>query len=254
MVQEKGGDQTLEPPRRGPWSPDVRPPASEPLTRAPWPPLVIAGVLLLIYALQAADGEAARCAAGDPGAACARYAFSPVALDQGRLAGLVTALFMHGSWAHVGFNSIFALAFGAPVARLFGLRPQGVFAFFVFFLVCGVVGNLGYAAIHPHGQVPVIGASGAVAGFMGGASRLLDPRGRDEGGLSALTSKTVVGMAAAWVTVNLIVGVFGFDIGFGAPGRAVAWEAHLFGYAAGLFLIGPTARLLRSLEPKAAKA
>jgi membrane associated rhomboid family serine protease len=241
-------------PPKGPWSEaadgDER--VREPLSRAPWPPLLVAAVLLAIYAWQALDGEAVLCAAGDPRAVCARLAFSPDQLDQGRWLGLVTALFMHGSWAHVAFNSVFAVAFGAPVARFFGLSLKGVITFFLFFLVCGVIGNLGLAAVHPHGAVMVIGASGAVAGFMGAASRLLDRRPTGPGGAFALapfTSRTVVAMAAAWITINIIVGVLGMDIGFGAAGQPVAWEAHLFGYAAGLFLVGPAHHLLGRRAP-----
>jgi membrane associated rhomboid family serine protease len=234
----------------GPWGGLGRtPPPREPLTRAPWPPLLLAAAFLGVYALQAADGQAALCAAGDPAAACARYAFAPVALDHGRYLGLVTALFMHGSWAHVGFNSIFAVAFGAPLARMFGARWSGALALLVFFLICGVAGNLGYALVRPHSAVPVIGASGGVAGFMGAASRLI---GRPEAGpradLAPFWSRTVIGMAAAWITVNLIVGVLGVDIGFGAAGQPVAWEAHLFGYFAGLLLAWPALALARRLE------
>jgi membrane associated rhomboid family serine protease len=233
----------------GPWSdlsaPDA-PLTREPLTRAPWPPLFIAAVLIAIYAWQAGTGDAAACARDDPAAACMRYAFAPAQLSAGRYAGLVTALFMHGSWAHVLFNAVFCVAFGAPVARLFGMGGRGVFAFFAFFLICGVVGNLGYALVHPGGAASVVGASGAISGFMGAASRLLDRRTAD-GRIAALapfTSRTVVAMAAAWVVINVIVGVLGVDIGFGAAGQPIAWEAHLFGYAAGLLLVGPARRVI----------
>ncbi len=232
--------------RGGPWSEDVDPPAHEPVSRAPWPPLIIAAVLVGLYAWQTVDGQAAACLRDDPNADCLRYAFSPDQLDHGQFKGLVTALFMHGSWAHVLFNAVFCVAFGAPVAKLFGLTAKGVLTFFAFFLACGVIGNLGYAAVHLHGAVPLLGASGAIAGFMGATSRLLDRRTAEGGfsGLAPFTNKTVVAMAAAWVVINLIVGVFGVDIGFGAAGQPVAWEAHLFGYGAGLLLIGPTARVL----------
>lgn len=238
---------TEEPAPAGPWSDlKLNLPPKEPLSRAPWPPLLIAALLIGLYAWQVYSGDAAACTAGDPAAACVRYAFSPDQLDAGRWQGLFTALFMHGSWGHVLFNSIFAVAFGSAVSQLFGGTFRGVVAFFVFFLICGLVGNLGYALVHPHGTVPVIGASGGIAGFMGAASRLLDRRRAGGGfaGLAPFTSRTVVAMAAAWVVLNLVVGVFGINIGFGAAGQPIAWEAHVFGYAAGLFLIGPFARLL----------
>jgi membrane associated rhomboid family serine protease len=216
------------------------------LSRAPWPPLLIVAVLVAIYAWQSYTGEASACTAGYARAECVRYGFAPTQLDSGRWLGLVTALFMHGSWAHVLFNGVFAIAFGAPVARLFGLKAKGVLAFFGFFLACGVIGNVGFAALNPHSSTLVIGASGAIAGFMGAASRLIDQRTPDGGfaGLAPFTSRTVVAMAAAWVVINVIVGVLGVDVGFGAAGQPVAWEAHLFGYAAGLLLIAPAAWML----------
>ena len=245
MDQEQAMTKAAVP--RGPWSDlDAAEPPKEPLSKAPWPPLLVAVVLIGLYAWQTYTGEAAACAAGYARADCVRYGFSPHQLDLRQGYGLVTALFMHGSWAHVLFNSVFMIAFGAPVARLFGLQWKGVLAFFAFFLVCGVVGNLGFAALNPHSPTLVIGASGAIAGLMGAASRLLDRRTADGGfnGLAPFTSRTVVAMAAAWIVINLVVGLFGVDIGFGAAGQPVAWEAHLFGYAAGLLLIAPASRML----------
>ena len=46
--------------------------------------------------------------------------FAPIDLSQGRYTGLVTSMFLHGSWAHAGMNAVAALTFGTPVARLFG--------------------------------------------------------------------------------------------------------------------------------------
>ncbi len=236
-----------EPPPRGPWSDlAAAEPPKEPLSKAPWPPLLIAATLIGIYAWQTYTGEAEACTEGFARADCIHYGFSPHQLDLQQWGGLVTALFMHGSWAHVLFNSVFMIAFGAPVAKLFGLSVKGVLAFFAFFVICGVLGNLGFAVVNPHSPTLVVGASGSIAGFMGAASRLLDRRTSDGGfnGLAPFNSRTVVAMAAAWVVINLVVGLFGVDIGFGAAGQPVAWEAHLFGYAAGLLLIAPAARML----------
>ena len=77
---------------------------------------------------------------------------------------------------------------------------------------------------------------------MGAASRLADRRLAAERGrvLAPFLSRTVIGMAAAWGLVNLLIGFTGMDVGQGA--QPVAWQAHLFGYAAGLFLAAPIAR------------
>ncbi|HEX6866985.1 MAG TPA: rhomboid family intramembrane serine protease, partial [Caulobacteraceae bacterium] len=159
-------------------------------------------------------------------------------LQLGRWETLLTPLFLHGGWAHTLMNAVAALAFGSPVARLFGLRAGGAFAFLVFYLLCGLLSSIGYVLAHPVSLVPVVGASGAVSGLMGGASRLIDRHGE----LGPLLTRTTVGMAAAWVIVNLIIGSVPVMPGMDA---AIAWEAHVAGYFAGLLLIGPFARLLQ---------
>jgi membrane associated rhomboid family serine protease len=206
-------------------------PPHEPALRAPWPALVLAASFLGLYALQAASGV--------PDQFLTRFGFVPADLGRGRWTGLVTALFVHGGWAHAFLNALGALAFGAPVARLFGRGAGGVLAFFGFFLFCGVVSNLGYAAVHWGASYVLVGASGGVSGLMGAASRLIERRGA----LAPFASRTVVGMALAWLFVNLMIGWVG--LGGVAAGAPIAWEAHVVGYAVGLALVEPVARLLR---------
>lgn len=206
----------------------------EPMFRAPAPVILLVAALIGAYLLQRLIGSDAM---------IERFAFSPASLGKGRWGGLVSALFLHGSWAHVLMNALGALAFGAPVARLLGARAGGVLGFIAFYLTCGVLSCLGYALLHPGSPNLLVGASGAVSGLMGAASRLIE-RGRRTapGGLAPFTSPTVIGMAVSWVIVNGLIGLIGFGPGTG--GAPVAWEAHLFGYAAGLFLIAPTSRAL----------
>lgn len=216
-----------DPPWGAPREPQGEPPR-EPMFNAPWPPLLLAGVILAGYALQGlAPGEAI----------FARYGFSPAGLAQGRYETLVTALFLSGGWAHALTNAAGALAFGTPVARVFGLRGEGAVAFFLFYLVCGALSSLGFALVHPGGQTLLVGASGAVSGLMAATARILGGRGR----MGPVISPPVLGMGAAWIVVNLIIAVLGFAPGMGDG--AVAWEAHLFGFAAGLLLAGPFAWL-----------
>lgn len=210
-------------------------PAAEPAFNAPWPALLISAVILCLYALQAMSG--------DPQALLMQFGFAPVDLREGRYTGLVTSLFVHGSWTHALLNALGALAFGAPVARLMGLSGRGVAAFYIFYLAAGVFSALGFAGLHPDAAVLLIGASGAVSGLMGAASRLLDRRAAAEaGGLAPFRNGTVISMALAWILVNLLAAVFGFGVISGDT--PIAWEAHLFGYAAGLLLLAPVWRLL----------
>ncbi len=201
-----------------------RPPA-EPLFNAPWPALVVVASILGAYLLQSLSA--------DPDAVMSGLGLSPAAVARGRLSGLLTVIVVHGSWAHAGLNALGALAFGAPVARWFGRAHGGAGRFFVFYLLCGLLASLGYVLLHWGRAEVLVGASGAIAGLMGAASRLIDRRD----GLAPFRSRTVIGMAAAWAFINLLMAMRWIDVGAG--GAPIAWEAHLVGYAAGLLLIAP---------------
>ena len=170
------------------------------------------------------------------------YAFSPAMLSEGGWSRLVTALFLHGNWPHALMNGAFALAFGTPLARWFGVRAGGALVFLIFYVTCGVLSSLGYAALHLGEQSALVGASGAVSGLMGAASRLIAGQGA---GLGPILSRPVLGMGAAWLAVNLLVAVIGSAAVPGADGVAIAWEAHLAGFVAGVLLAGPFSRLAR---------
>ena len=236
---EAGGGEPFNP-----WddaSAAAKTPVREPFSRSPWQPIVLAVLLVALYAAQVVSGDANATALG--------FSFTPGDLFNGHFLGLVTALFVHGGWSHVLFNSVFLIAFGAPFARAVGTGWRGGVLFFLFFLVCGVLGNLGYAIRHLTDVQPLIGASGAIAGFYGAASRMLGRSAAGPGdGLAPFTSPTVLAMGAAWIAGNLLVGLFGLNAGFGAPGASVAWEAHIAGYFAGLFLAGLFVRASRGLR------
>jgi len=165
----------------------------------------------------------------------ASMAFAPADLEHGRWSGLFTAMLLHGGWTHAIMNAVGALAFGAPVARLFGDRI-GPTVFLLFYIGCGVIAALGYGLVHWGATTPMVGASGAVFGLIGGATRLLGGRGRVLG----LFHRRVVGATIAWMAVNAITGLIGYAPG--TDGARIAWEAHAFGFFAGLLLIGPLAR------------
>ena len=202
----------------------------EPPFRGPWPVWAVAGLILLSFGLQ--DHFL------DLGDAATRYGVSGQGLSQGRWGGLISALFIHGSWGHAAMNAIGALAFGAPVARRLGLGLQGAAGFLVYYLVCGALANLGYAGVHPHDVIPLVGASGAVSGLFGGASRLME---RGAFRPAPLLSTPVVTSAAAWIAVNVALGLMHFAPGIGDV--QVGWEAHIAGYFAGLFLVTPVLAL-----------
>src|SRR6188474_3363299 len=85
---------------------------------------------------------------------------------------LVTSMFLHGSWSHVIGNMWYLWIFGDNIEDRVGHGR-----FIVFYLLCGIVAALGQIALDPLSTLPMVGASGAIAGVMG-AYFVLYPRSR----------------------------------------------------------------------------
>lgn len=166
-------------------------------------------------------------------------AFAPIDLEQGRWGGLLTAMLLHGGWGHAFVNAAAALAFGTPVARLFGDRI-GPTVFLLFYISCGVLAALGYGLIYWGSTEPIWGASGAVFGLIGAATRLLGGRGR----VLPMTDRRVVTAATAWMVINVVTGLIGYAPG--VEGASIAWEAHAVGFIVGFLAIGPLGRMFGS--------
>lgn len=209
----------------GPWSQEPpRRPAREPILRAPAVLLLLVASLPVLFILQRrlADGGLS-------------LALFPAEVMDGRPLGLLTSMFLHGDWAHVVMNALGALAFGAPAARLMK-GPGGAAVFLLFYMACGVLAGLGYVLLHPGGADPVVGASGAVFGLIGASTRI------DRlGGVLPALDRRVLGAAAMWMGLNLLVGLIG--LGSGGLGARIAWEAHAAGFLVGWAAIGLVARL-----------
>jgi membrane associated rhomboid family serine protease len=195
---------------------------------APWTVVVLCVGLIALYELQTLSLSDAQTEA---------YGVSASALLSGRWQTLLTSLFLHGSWTHVLMNAVSALAFGPAAARLMGSDLRGSAVFFLFYLVCGVLAGLGFALADPHSAAPAVGASGAISGLVGAAARIIEGRGR----VGPIFGRTVIAMTIAWTVANVVLGVSGWTPG--ANHMPVAWQAHLAGYAAGVLLLGPFARL-----------
>lgn len=206
---------------------DSRQTYREPMFNAPWPATVLVAVLCLAFAVQTfllTPGQ------------IEILALSRGGIGSGRWYELVTHQFLHGGLMHLAMNAIGAFTFAAPVIRLLGMRNGDIALFYLFFLICGVIGGLGWLAASHLGTVEamVLGASGAVSGLWGGASRLLGRRG----GLAALTDRQVLMQGAAFAGVNILIGLLSPMIGI-----HIGWQAHIAGYAAGLLLIGAFGRM-----------
>src|SRR3954452_9897073 len=164
-MTESRFEETPPQPGRQPWSEGPPPapdgaPLREPVFNAPWQAVAVVVLIVGGYALQTLF---------PPDAIINAYAFAPTNLAPGRWETLITANFLHGGWAHAMMNGAFALAFATPLARLFGPKIEGALLFFSFYVLTGVVGCLIFGLIHFGSHIPVVGASVAVSGLMGGS-------------------------------------------------------------------------------------
>ncbi|CAI8426566.1 MAG: rhomboid family intramembrane serine protease [PS1 clade bacterium] len=171
----------------------------------------------------------------------------PGGIGQG-LFSLVSYSFLHSSWSHCLINLVWLLAFGAPVARRLGWRR-----FLILYLACVIIGGLVqiYSVDETSWLVPIIGASGGVSGMMGAAARFAFPDTRwlnpavaaERRRLLRIVDvpkrRPVMMFIGVWIVVNVAFGLAG-PVGAGASGASasIAWQAHLGGFFAGLFLIG----------------
>lgn len=146
---------------------------------------------------------------------------------------LVTSAFLHGGWLHLGGNLLFLYIFGDNVEDRMGHAR-----FAVFYLLCAIASALGQALSAPDSAIPILGASGAIAGVLG-AYFLYYRHAR-------ITTLVFLGFfvtsaripAAAYLVIwFLIQAVSGVTSQMaGATGGGVAWWAHTGGFVAGLLL------------------
>jgi membrane associated rhomboid family serine protease len=204
---------------------DDEPRAHEPLFRAPMAVLFVCAALIGAHAALT-YGPVRYAQVID------QYALTGQAMAERRWLPLFSYMALHGSWMHVALNCVFCLAFGTAPARLFGRDLRGAAVFVGFFLACGAIAGLLYAAIQPDRNWAAIGASAAVSGLMGATARMLHPGGR----LGPPWGRGFFSMALSWLVINAFVGLTGLGSGLG-PGVPVAWQAHIFGFAVGAGLI-----------------
>ncbi len=153
---------------------------------------------------------------------------------------LVTHTLIHADWLHLGFNLLWLMPFGAGVSRRLGLDGGGAWRFFVFYFVCGAAGAITHFIFYPNTIQPLVGASGAISGLMGGAARFIFVPGgfyvRRTITLAPLSDLRVIIFAAIFILINIVFGTIGFDLT--ESGGLIAWQAHVGGFLAGLFLFG----------------
>ena len=171
-----------------------------------------------------------------------RWGLTAAAVRQGHFETLFTNLVMHGGGLHLFSNMAAYLAVAPLICARFGGSLAGRISFHVFFLLCGLAGNLLFLVLHPSDEVPMVGASGAIYGLFAAAFRL----DTTSDSLRTHLSKRVLSgwrwMVISNVIVILMLGgpTILFQIlhgDFPSLNFPVAWEAHLGGFVAGLFLM-----------------
>lgn len=218
--------------------PGWRPANGAPVFNVPVVVLAVIGALVLAHFTIAVSPRLAKAWMQSQGAVSPRLFFDALKHHQifKALAPLVTHVFIHANLMHLALNSVWLLAFGAPVARRLEMGQgtlAGGWSFILLFMLSGVCGGLAYIAVHPGDYTFLVGASGGVSGLLGGLVRFAFRRPASGGGRFAkLTDPSVIAWTGAIVLLNFAVGLLGGFL-FGG-GNDIAWEAHLGGYLFGL--------------------
>lgn len=147
--------------------------------------------------------------------------------------GLITSQFLHGGWLHLAGNMLFLWIFGDNMEEEWGHTR-----FLGFYLASGAVAAILQYAAAPLSQVPMVGASGAIAGVLGGYL-LLFPRARIDVLFYFLVFFRVIplpawGVLGVWFALQVFGGLNSV-----ADQGGVAYWAHAAGFAAGLALTLP---------------
>ncbi len=143
----------------------------------------------------------------------------------------ITSMFLHGGLFHLAFNMLFLWIFGDNVEdRLGSLR------FLFFYFLCGFCADFTHIALYSDSMIPVVGASGAIAGVMG-AYLVLFPGARVRTLIILFPFIRTVRLPAfffliVWIALQILNQVFSWGLESG-----VAFAAHIGGFVVGAFLL-----------------
>jgi len=144
---------------------------------------------------------------------------------------LLTSMFMHGGWLHIGGNMLFLFIFGDNIEKAYGHIK-----YLIFYLVCGIVAGLAHVLSQPDSIIPSLGASGAISGVMA-AYLVLFPTNR----VRVLLTLGVIWLRPIAVPAVVMIGIWAllqFVNGIGSIAvtdqtSGVAYWAHIGGFIAG---------------------
>lgn len=161
------------------------------------------------------------------------YALHPGEVSRGAALGTIfSSMFLHGSWLHFIGNMLFLKIFGDNLED-----RMGHFPFLLFYILTGVAAAIFQVVLDTESMVPMVGASGAIAGVMGGYL-LLYPKAKVDVLVPAgfgIVAMPAIFMLGYWFIVQLISGTVMGSV----EGGGVAYGAHIGGFIAGFALIIP---------------
>src|ERR1700691_897929 len=155
--------------------------------------------------------------------------------DNFQLSRVFTSMFLHGGWMHVLVNMLCLWVFGNKIEDLLGHGK-----YLVFYLLCGIVAALGQVIASPYSTIPMVGASGAIAGVMG-AYLVKFPRARILTLVFVVFFVTTIEIPAPimlgyWFVMQLFSG-FGSIARTHLSQGGTAFFAHIGGFVAGMALV-----------------
>jgi membrane associated rhomboid family serine protease len=166
-----------------------------------------------------------------------RFGVIPNEIANGQdLYTLITNLFIHGGWLHIGGNMLFLWIFGDNIEDV-----MGHVKYLIFYLLCGIAANFGQVLVNTNSHEPLVGASGAISGVLA-AYLVLFPTGKVKI-LLLLGWIPFIFFVPAWVEIGLwiilqfINGIASLGVRTMETSGGVAYFAHVGGFIAGLILV-----------------
>ena len=150
---------------------------------------------------------------------------------------LFTSMFLHAGWFHLLGNMLFLWIFGDNVEDMLGHRR-----YLLFYILCGLGATATHIVFAPYSEIPVVGASGAIAGVLG-AYFLLFPRARVLTLIPIFFIYLIEVPALVFLGIWFVMQFFSGLFSIGVPSAGgVAWWAHVGGFATGAILLFPFKR------------
>jgi membrane associated rhomboid family serine protease len=156
--------------------------------------------------------------------------------DHFRFQNVLTSMFLHGGWMHVLGNMWFLWIFGDNIEDILGSAK-----YLLFYLLCGFGAAMAQYFASPDSRIPMVGASGAIAGVMG-AYMVRFPHSRILSLVTIIFFFTTVEVPAWlmliwWFFIQFFNGVGSIGFSHASQGGGVAFVAHVGGFLTGIGLI-----------------